>query len=224
MSRWRQLSAGPNIIGPVPGGPADEAGIVSELCFDEGRFHRQARRYLRQPFSYRVKQRSFSTNPATDDDEFGSEAPCEVDDANRDIFDHLHPECGGALIPTSFQCLELLTGVDRDRGNVGEARDAAPGGQFFQSGRLTLGKGMTIDDRMADLGNGSPPPDEAPVQEDTGSDPRRDREEDNVGGIRSRAKIRLANRSEVGVISDGHRTAEPSGQSVLGELVDPARG
>lgn len=153
MSRWRQPSAAPTFVGLVPGGPADEASIVSELCFGEGSLHRNARCDLRQPFSYWVEQSSFSTNPATDDDEFGSEAPREIDDANRDIFCHLHPERGGALIATLFQCLELLTAMDRDRGNVGEARDTAAGGQFFQSGRLTLGEGMTINDRVTDLGN-----------------------------------------------------------------------
>lgn len=59
----------------LPGRGADEAGIVPERCGHDREVRRQVGCHLAQPLLHRVKERSLSPEPATDDDQIGTEAP-----------------------------------------------------------------------------------------------------------------------------------------------------
>ena len=128
------------------------------------------------------------------------------------------PDCGGPIIAAFFESLELLTGAGLHGANPSETRNVAPGGEFFECGRLSIGEGMTIDDRMADLRHRSAPPDQAAVQQYSGADAGRDRQKDNVSGISPGAEVRLPDRGEIRIIGDGYSPAEPGSQVILGEL------
>ena len=111
---------------PIPGRGAGKAGVVAEFLFHEGELHGDGRCKSQQSLLYRVEEGSFSTDSPTDDDHFGSVAPGEIDDADRDIFDDLHPDRSGADIAALFESFELFTRVGLNLRHLSEVRELLP--------------------------------------------------------------------------------------------------